>query len=282
MSLAGISSQQNEEGRHIYVRNAGHVSRSSVLRRLLTKKLAVLVSVMLAVSLSGCTAGKPFDERRSTSDPDDASTVEVDVDLSAVAQIELASFADVRISFGDTASLTLTAQPRVARALVATVENQTLSLRTTNERMSGIGAGATYNLVVTRRLEDIVVNGSGDLEAEGVAGQSLEVRAGGSGNLVLTEIAGQSVDAYLSGSGDVSLDGEAQTLTLTATGSGDFDSSSLFIEDAVLASSGSGDVAIHAARSITGTLGGSGDLRNSGEGDPDVAVIGSGELLQGE
>lgn len=134
-------------------------------------------------------------------------------------------------------------------------------------------------IVVLPELETLRISGSGDSEANGFTGESVEVRVDGrsslkfngrykqvsailhgSGDMEMNGGASDEVEVDMVGSGDLTVVGSAKQFRATQTGSGDMDATHLAAIETELVLKGSGTSVVQARKSVNVTLHGSGDV----------------------
>jgi hypothetical protein len=128
--------------------------------------------------------------------------------------------------------------------------------------------------------QSVVLDGSGDVEADGIDARALEIALVGSGDLRLRGVTAGSIALRLRGSGDVHLAGSARSLGVTLQGSGDVWADGLAADEVRVAIAGSGDARVHAQRSLQASVAGSGDVRYRGAPTLDVRIAGSGTVAR--
>lgn len=126
----------------------------------------------------------------------------------------------------------------------------------------------------------IAVEGSGDVAADGLSGDRIELTLVGSGDVRLRGLAVQAVAMSLSGSGDVRVAGTARTLSVSLRGSGDVWADDLAADDVDVSVAGSGDVRVHALRSLRAAVAGSGDVVYRGAPKLQISLAGSGRVTR--
>jgi hypothetical protein len=89
---------------------------------------------------------------------------------------------------------------------------------------------------------NISISGSGDVEAESLCAPLIKIA--GSGNLKANEVIGDEMNVSIGGSGDIECGGEVDTLKLSVCGSGGFDAPGLTVGEAHINVSGGGDIII--------------------------------------
>ena len=153
--------------------------------------------------------------------------------------------------------------------------------------------------VTVKNLERVRINGSGDLESEGVfRGNELEILINGSGDVEM-DLEMKHVTTLINGSGDVELTGIQGDLKLVVNGSGDFEAERVRLDQCNITVNGSGDVKLNGSandvilnQSASGDINlfnlkavnvsvdsrGSGDVVVSVSGNLKVSLRGSGDL----
>ncbi|MBC7449428.1 MAG: DUF2807 domain-containing protein [Hymenobacteraceae bacterium] len=131
-------------------------------------------------------------------------------------------------------------------------------------------------------VDELTVNGSGDLHTEGtLMGSDLSVSLAGSGDLqVSAELTG-TASTSVAGSGDVRLSGRCVTHTVRVAGSGDVRAEGLHARTASVKLSGSGDISVAADDTLEASISGSGDVRYAGAPKNLVTrITGSGSVAK--
>lgn len=233
-------------------------------RRSTTAAAAGVIGVGLVLALTGCAdAGGPEVTR--------------DVEITDVARVELAGSGDLTVRRGTTPSLSVTASEGTQERLVSEVRDGVLVLDSRSTFGFDRLGDVHYELVVSE-LAEVVVSGSGDVEAVDVTGDDVEVRLTGAGDVSLEGVDATALRASIDGSGSVDLAGRAGTADLRIGGSGGIDADDLRVDEAEVRIDGSGDVDVDAVQRLTVAIGGSG--RVSYPGDPEVTqdIDGSGSV----
>jgi hypothetical protein len=135
-----------------------------------------------------------------------------------------------------------------------------------------------FHLTV-RSLEEIALDGSGDIEVAGLDVRELELDLRGSGDVTLTGLAAGTLDVTISGSGNIEADGRVDAQRIRISGSGNYDAARLRSDDASAAIGGSGNIVIWVRETLEAGISGSGDIRY--RGDPRLRrhrVTGSGDI----
>ena len=173
-------------------------------------------------------------------------------------RINLKGSMDVKVTHGDRIQCTVRADDNIVPMILTEVRGQRLhvSLR---------GSYSTSQKIVVilevPELTEIVLSGSGDVEA--------------------VEVISDDALLKIVGSGDITASGTAKNIAAEINGSGDLKLASLKSNHVDVAINGSGDASVWATQSLTAKVNGSGDIIYSG--DPkkvDRAVNGSGDIVK--
>lgn len=197
--------------------------------------------------------------------------------LGAFTKLRIDGPFDVTLTQAASDQATVIADDNVEPMVETVVEGDTLVVRM--QRDAGFTTrSAPAVRLNARALQAIMVNGSGDLDAERFKADSLSLNVVGSGDVQfgLVEVRGLSVD--ISGSGDVRLAGRADQQSWTVSGSGDVDARALSGRSARVDINGSGDVSLGVTEQLDVQLSGSGDLSYAGRPQLRQSLSGSGEI----
>ena len=123
---------------------------------------------------------------------------------------------------------------------------------------SGWGGDNVVVEAAVPELTGVVVDGSGNVEADGIDGGELDVVS--------------------DGSGDVRLEGTVERLAVDVDGSGDADLAGLDAREAHVFVGGSGEADVSAVERLAVEVDGSGDVRYHGDPAVTQQIDGSGEL----
>ena len=107
---------------------------------------------------------------------------------------------------------------------------------------------------------ELRLNGSGSVDASGLAAGSTQASVNGSGRLNLGQVRGESLSLELHGSGGVNASGNVRSMNVRSYGSGSADLASLSSQGAQLSSYGSGSISAAVSQSVVADTGGSGHI----------------------
>ncbi|GIG55429.1 head GIN domain-containing protein [Demequina activiva] len=212
-----------------------------------TRPTAVAVAASVtALMLAGCSA-LPTDLDGAT----ETRTVAVD----EFSRIELNGAADVAVTVGPEASVTVTADTALLDRTRARVSEGTLRLDGAPWTFDGPDSSIRY-LITVPVLDAVELSGAGTIEVSGIDAATFAIE--------------------LTGAGDVTAAGRADTLDLSLDGAGDIDTTGLEVATARVDLSGAGDVDLVASQRLDVDLSGLGDVRHAGGAQVNADVSGAG------
>ncbi len=142
----------------------------------------------------------------------------------------------------------------------------------------GINGSGNVELDLDMKNVKTSINGSGDVEITGVGGD-FQLKVSGSGSFEGKDMRLNLCDITVYGSGDVEMNGSATKIEIEQSASGDINLYNLDAQDADLRGSGSGDIVLSVSGILKARLSGSGDLTYKGTPTSvDVSARGSGDV----
>ena len=234
-----------------------------------TKKcLSVLLALAVMLTVAACNAGVVrgsgdlVTETRQVSDFDS-------IDLSGVGE--------VIVTQGGSESLTVETDDNVMKHVKTVVENGTLKLGF-EEGINFIDPSRLVFNVGVDDLTGLTISGSGDVEADTIETDRLDVTVSGSGDIQIADLSTGELDTNISGSGEVSLAGEAAAQDVKISGSGKYLAGDLCGESVKVNVSGSGDATVCATETLDSNISGSGSVNYYGQPSINASGSGSGTL----
>jgi hypothetical protein len=178
-------------------------------------------------------------------------------DVRGFSTIELTGSGDVVIEQTGTESLSIEAEDNLLPDLTSDVSSGTLRLGTRE------GVNLSPTLAITYRIT-----------VDDLAG----VQLSGSGSMTAAGITTPAISSDISGSGDVTIDGRAETQSVTISGSGNYSAGDLVTRNSTAEVSGSGNVTVNALDVLKASISGSGNITYTGNPQVSQDISGSGEL----
>lgn len=197
--------------------------------------------------------------------------------VAAFSKLRLEGALDVRLSQAGSDSVKVSADDNVEPLIETKVENDTLVIRV--QKDAGFRTRLAPTVIVeAKALQQVQVEGSGDLLLDRFKGERLSLSLQGSGDIKVGLLEVKELQASLNGSGDLQVAGRADNQVWSLNGSGDVDARALSGRSVKAELSGSGDLALGVSESLDANLRGSGDLSYAGRPQLRQSVSGSGEI----
>jgi hypothetical protein len=207
------------------------------------RALLLLAAAVAGLALAGCEIG------------DDGPRTTQTRDVAGFTRIDNRDSVDVRLSVGEPQRVRVRAGEKVIDDIHTEVRDGTLEITFDDD---GWGGDDVVVEASVPELTGIEASGSGDIDADGIDADALEVSS--------------------DGSADIGLEGTVGRLALDIDGSGDADLADLAAREARVFVGGSGDVQVRADERLQVSVDGSGDVRYHGDPALTQHVDGSGEL----
>ncbi|MHB8637222.1 MAG: head GIN domain-containing protein [Fimbriimonadaceae bacterium] len=232
-------------------------------RREKTMRSAVVAFVIafVVVLLFGGVMARGFGTRvmrlgNSNSQSADARSTSSPV-VGAFHSVQANGPINVKVVGGEVDSLTFHARPNVLPLLTAEVKDGVLTIGINDTGMDDIGEITAT--IVCPEIDGVTLNGSGNIEVNGVKSPTFEGMINGSGNLTAN--------------------GAADSASFSIAGSGDIEASELHATTTKVNIAGSGNANVNASKKLDASVAGSGDVRYSGKPtDVHQNVVGSGSV----
>jgi len=222
--------------------------------RIATRLLVLSEVVCVGALLAACNYN-PFNAPGGGSQ---SQTVNLESrSVSGFSAVSLETSGDLTISVTGKASLTVEAEPSVLPLLTSDVSGNRLILSSKPNVSIQTSQPIRYTLTV-KDLNDVVLDGSG--------------------NVTISGLAVSNFNATINGSGSIAIKGQADSLTVAVNGSGSFDDSNLTSNTVTVNDSGSGNVVVQASDTLNANVSGSGSVRYIGNPSVKSTVNGSGSV----
>jgi hypothetical protein len=197
--------------------------------------------------------------------------------VSDFERIVLSGSGEVIVTQGGSESLSIETDDNIMEHLITEVKNGTLTLGFE----PGVNIVSPTELVFSVGVDDLsamVISGSGEIQADGLDTDRLEVDISGSGDVRVADLSASEVTVDISGSGNLNLTGEASSQDITVSGSGKYQAGEVCSAAVRVLISGSGDATLCATETLDSTISGSGSVRYYGQPAINSSVSGSGTI----
>ncbi len=206
--------------------------------------------------------------------------------LSGFHAIGVSGSFDVYITQGSTESVRVEAPSNVIDHIVTELKGDVLEIHDKNEHFDWGNIFSGHRKIVVyvsvKDIRAIKLSGSGDVYfKDGISTNRMELTVSGSGD-VQGKLNVKVLVTGVTGSGGVKLSGNAETSTVSVSGSGDFSARQLLTSTTMVRVTGSGDASVNASQKVDAHVSGSGDIHYTG-GAKQVSssTSGSGEIHRG-
>ena len=207
-----------------------------------------------------------------------ASAAERRFDTSGFDKVALSSSDNVVVRRGSDFAVVAAGDAAELGRLDIKVENGTLNIGRKNAIWDRSSKDVTV-AVTLPTLHGLALSGSGNIQADKIAADVLDVRLAGSGKIALAALDAKTANIRIAGSGAVQAAGRCGALNLRVAGSGNADLAGLRCTNAAIAVAGSGDVGAHVAGDAAVRVAGSGNVTIAGGARCTKKIAGSGNVV---
>lgn len=199
-----------------------------------------------------------------------------DFNLSSFDGIELLIPADVTITQGPTQSVKVEGYENMVNRLETDIRRGVWKIKT--ERcIRDLGEMKIW--ITIPNINSLVVSGSGTIYSENtLSANKLDLTISGSGEADLA-LEVDKFNTIISGSGQLKVEGAADEVVLNISGSGDYAGFDLETNRSDVNVSGSGNAEVWVKNFLKARISGSGDIFYRGQPEKDVAISGSGRVV---
>lgn len=232
----------------------------------MNKRFFICVMVFFTLAITACNtvrgSGNVETEKRS---------------VNGFNGINLSGSGEVILTQAETESLTIEADDNLLPLLETNVRNGTLY----------IGSTANTSIMPTKpiifrvsgpNIDKLAVSGSGEIVAETVTADDLELDINGSGTIAIDQLVADLVTADVSGSGSVVLAGSVDEQRIDINGSGEYKAGKLESKTAVVDMNSSGETVLWVNENLDADVSGSGQVNYYGTPTLNEEINGSGSV----
>lgn len=205
----------------------------------------------------------------------------IDRNISSFKSVEIKGPFKTTVSQGNESKLTITADEKIHPYITSDfLDNGTLMISIKKGYSLPNNSHISIQLA-SPEWKGITLTGSGELRSlDTLSGDFLDITSNGSGDIDLS-LHYQAITAELNGSPELSLNGIANSLSLSSNGSGDIHALNLICQSVTFLASGSSDAELYADSTLDVTVNGSGEVIYSGNAtDVRSRMNGNGRLVK--
>lgn len=238
------------------------------------RELIVLMAVLLVGALA-CSVGG-LGAVRGT-----GSVIQEERPIGYFNGVTLATLGNLYIEVGNEEKLVIEAQENLIPYFETTVTGEMLKIKTRDGVNLNPTAPVNFYLTV-KKLDAIVLTGSGNIEAPALQADKFLVELGGAGDIEIAGVTADALEVQISGSGTLRVSGgRAGKQEVTISGSGKYEARGLQSNEADVTISGSGSMTINVRQHLRVNISGSGSVRYVGNPALDkLTVSGTGTVEQ--
>ncbi|MFN2304009.1 MAG: head GIN domain-containing protein [Anaerolineales bacterium] len=184
------------------------------------------------------------------------------------------------IKQGSSESLEIEAEENVMDELTSEVSGDTLILGYENRswwRSIIPTSPIVYNLTVVD-LNELTLNGAGDLNIENLETASFKITMNGAGQINVEGLMATDLSVRIAGTGTIAINGEARTQSISIDGAGNYQASDLKTSSTEITIDGLGNATIWATENLDITINGGGSLSYYGSPSVSQDVNGLGDI----
>lgn len=203
--------------------------------------------------------------------------------LSGVRRLRFHGLGDIAIVQGEREGLDVEASEAAKERIIIQARSDTLEIRFKEDWWNWMmpaywNMGRIRFTWYTHAVESILGAGLGNIEADGLAGQRLEIRQDGTGSITLRRLSLKELVIDQSGLGNVTLDGQVDRQDVTISGTGSYHAGSLSSCSARVSLSGLGSARVAVSEDLDARLSGTGSIEYMGNPCVNQHVSGLGSV----
>lgn len=175
-------------------------------------------------------------------------------ELQSFDRVSISGSGTLEINIGQPTKIEITTDDNLLQYLQTDVSSGKLAIRSTRS----INPTKLLYKVGASDVREIACSGATDVSVHGVNNAELALRG--------------------SGATDMEIDGQTKRLIVKISGAGDLDAAKLKAEEVVASISGSGNIDVHAEKTLKTSISGAGSVVYSGNPEVDQSISGSGSI----
>jgi len=205
-------------------------------------------------------------------------------DVSSFSEISLRISGKLYLKQGDKQSVRVVAKESVLSDIITEVKGNELVIRFPNSNLfqRNFNPGKIEIYVTVPDVSALSVSGSGDIIAENLEARILNLSLSGSGGIQIGSLTSSKLKGSISGSGNIELGGKktADELSVTISGSGNFNAADFEADQVNVTIAGSGNCNVLSNGNIKARIAGSGSVFYKGNPSIDASTAGSGKVKE--
>lgn len=229
---------------------------------------------MLVLALTGGCTG-PFNVINGS-----GNVITQDREVNGIDSITLAGVGDVRLTQGDSETLSIQAEDNIMPHILTLVNHTTLSLGFDSPYSSNVvrPTKPIQFKISVKQLRNLQISGAGSIHAASIKTDQLGIAISGAGNISIDQLQASALDAALSGAGNLAVAGQVADENLRLTGLGSVNAPDLECQTAHVTVSGAGNAALWPQASLDVGISGAGSVKYYGSPAVTQKVTGVGSV----
>jgi len=199
-------------------------------------------------------------------------------EVSGFNAVALDGVGTIFIEQGDSESLRIEAEDNLMKFLRTEVEGGTLKL-TVREGINIVPTQGVFYYLTVRDLEEIAVNGLGNVDLPDLKTPRLVLEINGGGEINVQNLETGSLDVGINGLGSLNMDGgQVQGQNISIDGGGSYDARHMLSETADVSIKGLGSAILWVQEQLDVTIDGGGSVQYTGKPQVTSEISGLGEV----
>ena len=233
------------------------------------KKNFVLILLLgIVVAASGCIG---------SGGAGSGNVVNETAKVSGFEEVVFDGTGDIIIKQGDTESLIIEAEDNVIPTIKTSVDNKKLTINYDGT----IAPTKTPKFYLTvKNISSIEISGAGELNADKLNVDNLNVIVNGAANGNLNNITLKELTVSITGAGKLSASGSADKQTIVVNGAGDYTAMSLATKNTSITINGAGKGTVRASSVLNAVINGFGEINYFGNPEVTKQINGGGQINQ--
>ena len=200
-------------------------------------------------------------------------------DIGDFHAIDVGYPAQVTVTQGSSTSVKVEADDNFLPGLQTRIRNGTLEISYKPDNGERVNPSKTVKVtIVVKELDDVRIDGAGDVTVEGLEADKLQISVSGAGNVDLKDINVNKLSVDLSGAGNVVASGDADQFDLAISGLGSFKGQDLHTKTANIEMSGAGSAVVWVDDELDAQISGTGSIDYYGSPSVSKQVSGVGSI----
>jgi hypothetical protein len=242
------------------------------------KTTSIILSMFLAaVLMSGCSSLTNIYGNGKTITPSNVIISDTRP-ISNFSGIDMRTLGKVILSQGTSESLTIEGSDNIVPLVTSSVQNDILVLELNkNVNITTLNSENVLTFTIgVKNLKSLAVSGLSEVGMGSLTTTDFAINMSGAGQVKLDQLTADNVDITVTGLGNVEITGEVTQATINIPGAGNVNAPNLKIQTAHVTIPGLGNAVLWVTNSLTGNIGGGGNISYYGNPQTSIQTTGLG------